>query len=282
MFESGDYVYKKQVDWSVLMEGLTLPVKNQVVFGRIMDRFLEKGEKKEIRLCLDGKIFKAHVVNVNYSDKFSGRSDVLQIRYPKNGELAQALQKSFVRTFTYLEYMRGMREEGSRKQIKIDDDKKEYLAIYTTTYDDTYLLETIESDAIDELKEHLKGKEERVFELEYNFETEDGKSTWIESSRTIKIRKLNKKIGDNLKVLYDYRCQICGKAIGEPYNTKIAEAHHIDYFVKSMNNNASNQMIVCPNHHSVIHSENPLFDKNQLAYIYPNGYVEKLVMNQHL
>ena len=30
------YVYKKEVDWSLLMEGLTLPVYNQVVFGQIM------------------------------------------------------------------------------------------------------------------------------------------------------------------------------------------------------------------------------------------------------
>lgn len=30
-----NYVYKKEVDWSLLMEGLTLPVDNQVVFGQI-------------------------------------------------------------------------------------------------------------------------------------------------------------------------------------------------------------------------------------------------------
>lgn len=29
------YVYKKEVDWSLLMEGLTLPVGNQVVLGRL-------------------------------------------------------------------------------------------------------------------------------------------------------------------------------------------------------------------------------------------------------
>ena len=29
-----NYVYKKEVDWSLLMEGLTLPIDNQVVFGK--------------------------------------------------------------------------------------------------------------------------------------------------------------------------------------------------------------------------------------------------------
>ena len=35
------------------------------------------------------------------------------------------------------------------------------------------------------------------------------------------------------------------------YGSHIVEAHHIDYFVSSLNNDASNQLIVCPNHHSI-------------------------------
>lgn len=31
-----NYVYKKEIDWSLLHEGLTLPFDNQVVFGQIM------------------------------------------------------------------------------------------------------------------------------------------------------------------------------------------------------------------------------------------------------
>ena len=62
----------------------------------------------------------------------------------------------------------------------------------------------------------------------------------------------NRKIGDNLKLLYGYRCQICGQLIGEEFDSHIIEAHHIDYFVLSLNNDAGNQLIVCPNHHSII------------------------------
>ncbi len=32
MVETESYVCKKEVDWSVLMEGFTLPIENQVVF----------------------------------------------------------------------------------------------------------------------------------------------------------------------------------------------------------------------------------------------------------
>lgn len=98
----------------------------------------------------------------------------------------------------------------------------------------------------------------------------------------VKIRKPNKKIGDNLKLLYGYRCQICGQLIGEEFGSHIVEAHHIDYFVSSLNNDASNQLIVCPNHHSIIHDTNPVFDRRRLLYIYKNGLEQKLILNQHL
>lgn len=42
-----NYVYKKEVDWSLLTDGITLPVDNQVIFGQIMGRFLQCGESKD-------------------------------------------------------------------------------------------------------------------------------------------------------------------------------------------------------------------------------------------
>ena len=68
--QNESYVYKKEVDWSLLTEGLTLPVENQVVFGQIMGRFMAKGESKPIKLYLEGKEYDAKVVNVNFSSKF--------------------------------------------------------------------------------------------------------------------------------------------------------------------------------------------------------------------
>ena len=65
-----DYVYKAEVNWSLLTEGLTLPVENQVVFARNMGRFLQRGESKEITLYLNGKGYKAQIRNVNFSLKY--------------------------------------------------------------------------------------------------------------------------------------------------------------------------------------------------------------------
>lgn len=98
----------------------------------------------------------------------------------------------------------------------------------------------------------------------------------------VKVRKLNRKIGENLKLLYGYRCQLCGRVIGDEYGLHIAEAHHIEYFVNSLNNDANNQMIVCPNHHSIIHDANPTFDRKRMLYLFNNGVEERLVLNKHL
>ena len=104
-----NYVYKKEVDWSLLQEGLTLPFDNQVVFGQIMGRFLKRGESKDITLYLNGKSYKAQIRNVNFNPEFKRKKDTLQIRYSKNGELAKALQACFSKSYQFIKTTREMR-----------------------------------------------------------------------------------------------------------------------------------------------------------------------------
>lgn len=107
-----NYVYKKEVDWSLLQEGLTLP--------------------------FDGKLYKAKITNVNFNPKFKRKKDTLQIRYFKSGELAKALQACFSKSYQFIKTTREMREPGDRTMIRLPEECKEYLAIYTTEYDDSY------------------------------------------------------------------------------------------------------------------------------------------------
>ena len=51
---------------------------------------------------------------------------------------------------------------------------------------------------------------------------------------------------------------------------------------RQVNNNANNIMILCPNHHGIIHDQNPRFDRKCKMYHYPNGYKEGLRLNLHL
>ncbi|MDD2496294.1 MAG: hypothetical protein PHE29_14025 [Tissierellia bacterium] len=161
----GDYVYKKEVDWSLLNEGLTLPFKNQVVFGRIMDRFLYRGESKEINLYLNGKSFKAKIHNVNFDEKFNRKKDTLQIRYSKNGDLANELKRIFIKSYNYISLKRQFRNANDRSMIKLPDNIKEYLIIYTTEHDDSYILDSIVVDDIYVLKDIFKEKNEKAMEI---------------------------------------------------------------------------------------------------------------------
>lgn len=279
--ELENYVYKKEIDWSTLMEGFTLPLDNQVIFLRNMENFLQRGQSKIIHFFMNGKTYDAKIVNMNNSVE-KRRKDAYQIRYSRNGELSQALQQYFFKSMSYIKMIRESRDPKDRSYIKMPDGLKEYLAIYTTEYEDTFLLEPIAQDDFQVMKKAIQGMRERTVENEIEYEMED-KSSGIEKKlQIVKIRKLNRKIGENLKLLYGYRCQICGQVIGEKYGSHIAEAHHIDYFVNSLNNDANNQMIVCPNHHSVIHDANPVFDRRRMVYRFDNGVEERISLNKHL
>jgi hypothetical protein len=282
MTSAGDYVYKKEVDWSLLTEGLTLRIDNQVVFGRNMGRFLSRGESKQITLYLDGKVYEARITNLNIDQRHNRKKDIMQIRYPKNGDLANALKIAFAQSFKYISDKRQLRIKGDRTQIHLPENCRDFLAIYTTDYEDSYLLETIVSNDIAFLRDSVRHQTERVMETGFNYDVLDEKASIFKDKRIIKIRKLNRSIGANLKLLYEYRCQICGKAIGKDYGSNVVESHHIDYFIESLNNDQNNQLIVCPNHHSIIHDVNPVFDRKKLIYLYPNGLQEGLKINMHL
>ena len=279
--ELENYVYKKEIDWSTLMEGFTLPLDNQVIFLRNMENFLQRGQSKIIHFFMNGKTYDAKIVNMNNSVE-KRKKDAYQIRYSRNGELSQALQQYFFKSMSYIKMIRESRDPKDKSYIKMPDGLKEYLAIYTTEYEDTFLLEPIAQDDFQVMKKAIQGMRERTVENEIEYEMED-KSSGIEKRlQIVKIRKLNRKIGENLKLLYGYRCQICGQVIGEKYGSHIAEAHHIDYFVNSLNNDANNQMIVCPNHHSIIHDANPVFDRRRMVYRFDNGAEERIILNKHL
>lgn len=277
-----NYVYKKEVDWSLFQYGLAIPLEYQVVFNQITDRFIKRGESKNITLYLNGKSFPAKLNNNTIAAKFGNRTDIVQIRYSPTSEIAEELRGLFKRSYSYIKRLKELQEPGSKKHIVLPEEYKEYLTIYTTEYDDSYILEPIISEDIQILRRTVSGKQELLVETELNYERRDEGAGIQVNQRLVKIRKLDRLIGENLKLLYGYRCQLCGQLIGEEFGSHIAEAHHIDYFVKSLNNDAGNQMIVCPNHHRIIHDANPVFDRRSRMYVYANGVEQGLVLNKHL
>jgi len=277
------YIYKKEIDWSALTEGMTIPVQYQLIFGSNEGVMIQRGGKKTVHVYFGGNIYDAVIININFNKKYDKihPTDLLQIRYKKG--LKEAVKIAFANSYNYFLKKRELeKQSGSRKHIRLPEGKREYLVLYSTGREDLFYLETILAEDIAEIDSLVRNKSETTIEAELNFDLEDSAATIIKSTRSIKIRRLNRKIADNLKELYSYRCQICGCLIGKQYDSHIIEAHHIDYFVNSLNNDASNQLIVCPNHHRIIHDKNPIWNGQKLEYTYPNGYTEGLVLNYHL
>ena len=108
-------------------------------------------------------------------------------------------------------------------------------------------------------------------EIESFFEAEDDSSGFVFTEGIKKVRKLNKGIIDSLKNDYQGECQLCGQNVGEAFGVEITQAHHIEYFSKSLNNNSTNIIILCPNCHALIHKCNPQYDKDTFSFHFDNG-----------
>lgn len=125
-----------------------------------MGRFLKRGESKDITLYLNGKSYKAKIFNVNFDPKFKRRKDTQQIRYSKNGELTKAIQVYFTKNYQFIKTTREMREPGDESMVRLPEECKDYLAIYTMEYDDSYALENIVADDIVSLRQDVSEQKE--------------------------------------------------------------------------------------------------------------------------
>ena len=93
---------------------------------------------------------------------------------------------------------------------------------------------------------------------------------------------MNNAPNNCLKKLYQYRCQICGATATVMYGVDVSEAHHIDYFTNSANNNPGNIIILCPDHHRIVHKAKAIFNYDLHQFEYENAKVDALMYNLHL
>jgi hypothetical protein len=84
-------------------------------------------------------------------------------------------------------------------------------------------------------------------------------------------------LSESLKALYDHRCQVCGMNFKIKYEKPFSETHHIDSLSQGGLDISKNIIIICPNHHRIIHKTNAEFDRTKYLYKYPNGYEERLL-----
>ena len=114
------YVYKKEVDWSLLNQGLSIPLDIQVIFHNNIKKFISRGESKDIFLVLDGVSYKVKLVNQKFNEiRYPNHKDILQIRYNPNSEIADKLRRSFANTYRYLLEQRSTLKDGQSRYFQI-------------------------------------------------------------------------------------------------------------------------------------------------------------------
>jgi 5-methylcytosine-specific restriction enzyme A len=277
------YAYKKEIDWSALNQGFSIPVTFQSMFKDKVKELCKKGTRVDIKLVVEGNIYDAKLVNQAFDEsKYAGHPDVVQIRYSPSSELSKKLQTMFSHSYNLLEEQRNSPGHRKKSVVRIPQEEREYLAIYTTEFSNIFYAECITKQDIELERYQIISAKEEELEFDLNYSILDPNARIEERQVNAKIRRLNKSISENLKTVYSYRCQICNENFSAKYGCNIAEAHHIDYFSKSMNNDACNIIILCPNHHRVVHKVQPVFDRKKLMLAYESGLVERIVLNSHL
>ena len=160
MIEERFYIYKKEVDWSVLREGFSIPVLIQVVFKERMRNYLKRGERRDIKVILDDNTYQVKFINQTFDEqKYPGHADILQIRYATQSPFAISLREIFKTSLNYLQKER-TNTEGI---IRVPEEKREYIALYTTSFEDTFFLDHITSSESEQIKDSISGINEEDF-----------------------------------------------------------------------------------------------------------------------
>ena len=282
-FDNG-FIMQKTVDWSLLNDGMTIPVSVCSLFKAWDESILMHGQSKDIKILIDGELYDAKLKNQNFvQSKWAGHKDIIQIRYNRKSPLAVKLRAVFKRSYDYL-FAQKQVIGKSKRQIHLPTDQREYIRLYLTTSQDVLCMECCSNLDYQQLAHTLSAIPEEVYEQtdDDKFFMTDKSASIEEKQRLVKYRKIDRSIILALKKFYDYRDEISGERIGDEYGDSVVEAHHIDYFTSSQNNDSTNIIIVSPNYHRIIHKNNPVFNRKKFQFEFENGEILRLKLYEHL
>lgn len=276
------FLYQKTIDRSALRQGFQIPVEYHSVLQAMPEGMPAYGETRNIQIIIDGVRYDAQLKNQGFDKrKYEGHAAVIQIRYNESSPIAHHLREVFHSTWDYVESIKNLPGNINRKfTIHIPEEQQEFLALSTTNLPNVFVADCITTA----IKAEVKTEVSTLTELDYEtFEPREDQNAGIKQvTRLQKVRQLDRSIGDSLKRLYDYRCQMTGEKVGDKYNALVVEAHHIIPFTESVNNDTSNIIILSPSYHRIIHNSKPEWDKKNLTFCFPNGLIERVKINYHL
>ena len=109
----------------------------------------------------------------------------------------------------------------------------------------------------------------------------------LSPTRTTRVREHERLLrdpwlGDALKLFYDHKCQICVNDFKPRYGVPYADTRFLQPLQEGGKAVSTNLLVTCPNHHAIIGAAKARFDERMLAFKFPNGLVEKVVLRDHL
>jgi len=271
---------KRPLQWSHLTSGLPIPRVFQELTYNILGRRLNAQDSAEVRVKFAGEVFSVKINNINFNRGKYDHTEILQFKYDNNRSLLNKLQDVFSREYRYCLEAREIRKEGDTTRVDISKQFETNLIVYGTSEPDLFIWEPEFESLSKEVEAEIRQMTEEEFENA--FVRTDPRATIKEKQIIARIRQLDTSIGDSLKRVYGYRCQMTGEHIGEQYGADVVEAHHIRPFTESLNNDTSNIMILSPSYHRIVHKTKPRFNYKRLSFEFPNGLVEKVRLNRHL
>ena len=85
-----------------------------------------------------------------------------------------------------------------------------------------------------------------------------------------------------LRDRYEDRCQLCGWSSLGSYQEEVCEAHHMHWRSRGGPDKLHNLVLLCPNHHRVVHRTDAVFDYQDLAFVFTERHREPLQEAGHL
>lgn len=283
MESKGNFIMQKYVDWSLLNHGIALPVAVYPILATWDQTLLTHGRNRGIKVLFDGELYDARLQNVNFNrDNFVGHRDIIRIMYGTSSPLAVKLRAIFKRSYDYYHAERLLQGNGRRK-IPLPTDFKEYIQLFLSSSPDVICMDYCSDVESQKLANALISIPEEIYEVgDDKFFMSDKTASIVERETLMKYRKIDRNVIKMLKEFYDYKDEISGEKIGSKYGDSVVEAHHIDYFTKSQNNDSTNIIIISPNYHRIIHKNNPHFNRKKYQFEFDNGEVLKLKLFEHL
>lgn len=276
---SNIFLLKRSIDLSLLRQGFHIPPEFHALVFEALGRELHHGESCDIHLVIEGKDFLVRMNNIDFDrDRYPTHPDLLQVRYSENSPIAKHLQAIFSKAYKWLTAER--ERVGQRRRIVLPKELSDVVVLWASPVPGTFVLECLPAQEM-AVEAEIKAQDELAFEI---FEPREDKKAGIKASlRMQHVRQLDRSIGESLKRLYDYRCQVTGERIGKEYGSEcIVEAHHIEYFTQSLNNDTQNIIILSPTFHRIVHRYNPRFDRDELCFEFANGVREAVRLDRHL